>query len=721
MNTQVNMNKPIKKKIPPMNNIIYLMLFFPISVFYCEIVTRLSTFGELKFSQLLTILILSAFGGLITSFVLSLIRNRLAVRIVMLVCAFVNSLVCTTQIVYYNIFNCYYNWADITMAGEAAKDFSDMLGNGIVRSIFPMILVFLPFFVLAVFNKRFTFYPVKKVPAKIPFLILSSLCLCFIVFSIGITANKSNGSAFYTYVYPDSENTYKNFGILTGSRLNIERLIFGNREGGVIIDPDITIDGTIFTPNTGTIGGTTGGTGTGTDSESTQPPKVYGDNIMDIDFSTLINGEKKTSIKSLHTYFSSQEPTKQNEYTGMFEGKNLIFITLEGFCSKVINPELTPTLYKMSQEGFVFENYYCSVWSGSTITGEFANITGNMYMTTDCFRKYTDHYQPFVLGNQLGSLGYNTAYYHGHTYDYYKRNQWVPNLGYDTYLGVGNGLEKLEDSEGKTMGRYWPNSDHEVAKVTINQYIDKQPFHVYYMSISGHANYNFLSGNKMCMWHKNEILEADLPYKYTAVQAYFACQLEVEYMLKELTEQLEAAGILDDTVFVMAPDHFPYGIDDYPVDATYTKEEALGDLYGLDPNGIFNNLDLYRNSLIIWSSSMEEPVKVDKPCSAIDILPTVSNLFGLEYDSRLMMGKDIMSDAEPLVFIRSYGGSQYCWVTRYGSYVPKLGFKKAEGYDVEEDALEKYVEQVNATVKQKWNIAKNLVDLDYYKYLKDYI
>ena len=77
----------------------------------------------------------------------------------------------------------------------------------------------------------------------------------------------------------------------------------------------------------------------------------------------------------------------------------------------------------------------------------------------------------------------------------------------------------------------------------------------------------------------------------------------------------------------------------------------LAELYGLPESRIRDNFDLYRNGLIIWSSSMEAPVKVSKPCSSIDILPTVSNLFGLEYDSRLITGKDILSDSEGLVIL----------------------------------------------------------------------
>lgn len=143
------------------------------------------------------------------------------------------------------------------------------------------------------------------------------------------------------------------------------------------------------------------------------------------------------------------------------------------------------------------------------------------------------------------------------------------------------------------------------------------------------------------------------------MRAYYACQIELDRALQSLVNQLDAAGVLENTVFAMCADHYPYALDD----------AALAELYGLEAEGIRNNFDLYRNGFILWSPSMEEPIRVSKPCSAIDILPTLSNLFGLEYDSRLMMGSDILSDADSPVILNSVGtiGSNH-WITAQGSY-----------------------------------------------------
>lgn len=63
-------------------------------------------------------------------------------------------------------------------------------------------------------------------------------------------------------------------------------------------------------------------------------------------------------------------------------------------------------------------------------------------------------------------------------------------MGFDKYVGCGNGLEKLMNC------KVWPESDIEMIDATINDYIDSDKFMTYYMTVSGHLNYTF-TGNSM--------------------------------------------------------------------------------------------------------------------------------------------------------------------------------------------------------------------------------
>ena len=110
----------------------------------------------------------------------------------------------------------------------------------------------------------------------------------------------------------------------------------------------------------------------------------------------------------------------------------------------------------------------------------------------------------------------------------------------------------------------------------------------------------------------------------------------------------------------MAPDHIPYSDLDI-------LEELAGRSFGTDTLEMLDeqnvDFDVYKNTWILWSASMKEPVKVEKPCSQVDILPTLLNLLGETYDSRMLAGTDVMSENDPVVIFFSNS-----WLTEKGAY-----------------------------------------------------
>lgn len=405
-------------------------------------------------------------------------------------------------------------------------------------------------------------------------------------------------------------------------------------------------------------------------------------NVLDIDFSSLAAAEKNKEVKTLHEYFASEEYTLKNEYTGMFEGYNLIYITAEGFAPYAMQEGLTPTLLKMANEGFVFKNYYAPLWMTSTIDGEFVNCTGLLPDRFYSLRRMIGHDMRFCFGHMFGELRYQTRAYHNHSYTYYDRDETHPSMGY-VYKGRGNGLD---------VKNQWPGSDLEMMELSVPEYIGTEPFHTYYMTVSGHMDYNF-GGNRMAA--KNKSVVADLPYSDMA-KAYIACNYELEKALTYLIEQLEAAGVAERTVIALATDHYPYGLE----------KEVIDELVGHEVEEIF---ELYKSTLIIWSPSMEEPVEVDKYCTAIDIVPTLANLFGLPYDSRLYMGKDILSTSEGLVMFQDKS-----FITDRVMYHAATGNVT---YLTDEELPEDYVKIMKQVVKNRFKISKGIIDLDYYSYL----
>lgn len=430
-------------------------------------------------------------------------------------------------------------------------------------------------------------------------------------------------------------------------------------------------------------------------TETTEPPVVYGDNVIEgLDFEKLAADAGHTGLESLHNYVNSLTPSKKNEYTGLFAGKNLILITAEAFCKEVIDPELTPTLYRMANEGIRFEEYYQPIWGASTTSGEFSNVVGLVPTTGGkCMKEAIQQDLFLTMGKQLQGQGYFSRAYHNHLKDFYDRNKTHTHLGYDKFLGLYGGLEGVDP--------VWPESDLQMIDVTVPQYIDNQPFSVYYMTVSGHCVYT-LDENVQSRNHYDEV--AHLDYSET-IKYYLASQMELEHAMASLLRQLEEAGIADDTVIVISTDHYPYGLE--PSRTWKNDEDFLAELYGVES---YDNLYQDHSALIIWSGAIEDmDIVVEAPTYSLDILPTLSNLFGLEYDSRLLVGRDVFSGTEPLVL-----WPDYSWITDKAIYNAKTGeFTVREGVQLPDG----YKDYIDAQVTNKIAYCTSVMNLNYFNYV----
>ncbi|MBD5496072.1 MAG: LTA synthase family protein, partial [Lachnospiraceae bacterium] len=373
-------------------------------------------------------------------------------------------------------------------------------------------------------------------------------------------------------------------------------------------------------------------------------PVVYGQSVISVDFAAL--AAAGGDCADIDAYVSTLTPSSQNAYTGVFEGKNLILICAEAFSGFLIDPELTPTLYRLSTKGINFNDYYQQSIAGTT-GGEYQLLFGLIPTSGgSSIKEITQNGTHTNIGTLLNDEGYFGMAFHNSTYTFYDRHETHIKLGYSGgYMGVGNGLENL-------ISPVWPASDLELMQETLPMYIDKQPFNAYYMTVSGHSVYAF--GNNAMARENKETIDAwcekkNLTYS-EPVRAYIAANLELEKAMDYLVKTLEEKGIADDTVICIAPDHFPYGLDS---DAALGNMPYLSELYGY-PVNTYEERD--RSRAIIWCGELEdnEPIIVDTPVSSVDMLPTLCNLFGVEWDSRLYVGRDVFSDALPLVFFGNY-------------------------------------------------------------------
>lgn len=257
-------------------------------------------------------------------------------------------------------------------------------------------------------------------------------------------------------------------------------------------------------------------------------------------------------------------------------------------------------------------------------------------------------------------------------------------MGFDNFKACYNGLEKLINC------KQWPESDVEMIEQTASDYLDNDKFMAYYMTVSGHFEYNW--GNKMSKKHYEEV--KDLPYS-EPVKAYLATQIELDKALELLINKLEEKGKLDDTVIVLLCDHYPYGL----------KIEEINEVSNYQRDTV---VEVNSNNLIIWNNKIKKTT-VDKVAMSIDVIPTVYNLFGLKYDSRLFMGKDIFSDSEGIAFFKNRS-----WVTEKGTYLTSGNKMINNSEEVSED----YIKNISNIVANRMNMSRLIVKTNYYNVLK---
>ncbi len=561
------------------------------------------------------------------------------------------------QIVYYSMYESILSFYSIVNGGQITE-FMDIIFDMILRNWYGILLFALPIVLLIIlhvtkvidFEKR----ELKETGIKIGALILVQIIAILCVNFINTNNIYSNKNLYYNVHIP--KLTTKNMGFLTAMRIDFQRFVFGFEEN--------------LSVNV---------------SSNTYDSKKEKYNITNIDFDKLIEEEQDKTIKEMHDYFADEEPTNKNQYTGMFKGKNLIVLVGESFSSLAIRKDLTPNLYKLYSEGFQFDNFYTPIFPVSTADGEYMTDTSLIPKEgVWSFKEIAGNYMPYSYANIFEKLGYSSNAYHNHTATFYERDKYINTMGYNSYLAVGTGLENRMDTNN------WPNSDYDMIKATTQDYINNDKFLAYYMTVSGHLNYTKI-GN--CMVNKNWDAVKDLPYSDKA-KSYIAANIELDKAVGELINKLKETGKEEDTVIVISGDHYPYGLtlDEINELSTYKRDDIF---------------EKYHMPLLIWSGSMKEPIKIDKIGSSLDILPTVLNLFGVEYDSRLLMGRDILSDADPLVIFsdRSFITDKGKYNAITGEFIPNGNAEIEEGY----------VEKMNDIIYKKYQMSRLILENDYYR------
>ena len=427
-------------------------------------------------------------------------------------------------------------------------------------------------------------------------------------------------------------------------------------------------------------------------NKKTEEVNDYSRIIDDTIINKIIDNEKNDNYNSINKYFVNQSITPKNDFTGLFEGKNLIVIMMESVNDIIINEEYYPNFYKLYNEGWHWENNYSPRNSCSTGNNELSGLISLYTIYNSCTANYYKNNKYFEsMFNLFNKAGYYTTSYHNYTEGYYYRGTIHPNLGSQKYYGV-QALKIPFQSEY----RNWSSDADLMAKYLeiVDTFDQEKPFMSWITTVSSHQPYSVSSilGDK----YYNDFKDTGYP---SDLKRYMSKVKELDKGLGILIKGLQERDLLKDTVIVLYGDHYPYGL------SKNTISKVLS--YNLD------DYEIERVPFVIYNSEQSSNVYKEYT-SYMNILPTLANLFNLDYDPRYYMGHDL--------FDKDYENKV---VFADGSWKnDKIYYNAANGKikEYEENAYtEEEIMDITKRIRDQITISNKAIKSNYFNYLDNKI
>ena len=658
------------------NTFILFICFLFLEILF-HLIDGISLFHIASLRIFLGILFLALFLEYILSFLPRLITKIINILLVLIV-----SIYGIAELGFHNFLGVYASISTNTQLGAVSNYIKDFLAS--FRWTFYLMLI--PFFLLLFYylfwdkkiclelpRRKFTRFLlfIKTIPILI--LILLGFLYCFTLKVSFMQDEYQTVNAYQLFKKPTNASlVVRNFGFIGYGLLDIKEYLFpGTSLSNIEIDPEEILDS----------------------SEENEKEIVYHTNIDNVEWLNLINNETDEELNTLNKYFIGNTIATENEYTGLFQGKNLIVIMVESGNDIMLNSEYYPNIQRLLKNGIHFTNNYsprniCSTGNNemSTMISLYSvnnNCTANVYKNNTYFES---------IFNLFNKQGYITNSFHDYYDWYYDRSVIHKNMGSSEFYDATR--LKLRFSYNYPAYNTWA-SDEELMKKyleVIDQNENDEPFMSFITTVTSHLPYNSSSeyGDKyMDLFPEDYAVE---------LKRYMSKIKVVDNAIGILLDGLEERDILDDTVIVLFADHYPYSID----------SDKLNVALDYDLN-VDNNAD--RTPLIIYNSELEKQ-EVDSYTSYIDILPTVANLFNLDYDSRLYMGTDALDikHEDMVIFIDGSWKNQDAY---YNASTSKIHYYTQKTYSQEE------ILAINTKVRLKLEMSSLTIKKNYFSYLNN--
>lgn len=423
-------------------------------------------------------------------------------------------------------------------------------------------------------------------------------------------------------------------------------------------------------------------------------------------------------------YERNNEEPKENEYTNILKGKNILVIHAESIQNFLLDTKfngnyVTPNIKKLSEEGLYFSNFYAQESVGTSSDTEFTFNTSLMPANSGTvFISYWDR-EYVTLPKLLKEQGYYTFSMHGNNCTFWNRNNAHKSFGYDNFYCYTKDYDIDE-----TIGLGLSDKSFFRQSTEIIDKIKKEHEKFYGLSImlSNHTPFNNNGEDisdfdvSMNYEHINEVTgekeTLNAPFmEGTKLGSYFKSAHYADEALGEFIEELDEKGLLENTAIVIYGDH-----DAKVKRNEYTRfynydPETDSVLEEDDPN--YKKVDYYAYELnrkvpfIIWTKDGSvKHEEITKVMGMYDTLPTLGNMLGVR--SKYQLGHDIFSVDENVVIFPSGN-----WLTDKMYY----NSQKQEGmtFNENETIPSDYIEKYNKISEEKIAISNSIIVYDLIK------
>ena len=645
----------------------FLYLFIPLVLL--ETFFRIIQFTTIDFFTILRVVVFQLFFSLLISFLCTRFKNKKVYFIVGLIIVLWFSIYTFVELIFKNFMSDYYSFGTVSDGLTRISQYIILFLSNARLSYYLCLIPIVVYILLHIFVK---FNGEGKFQLTL-IICISSLLLLMGLIDLGST----NVSILHTYA------TFNNKDVLV-DKLGITHFFFRDISAlGFKAPEKIVIE-----------------------QEQTEEVVIVEDKKRVIDDSVwkkLAGEETNANMQTIDNYLMNKAVTQPNDMTGVFEGYNFIYFLVESGDYFMIDKELTPNLYKLYSQGINFENHYTPLYSCGTGESEFVSYVSIFPYVNKCTPNYclNDKFYnalPWLFKNE----GYSTFAIHNWRDEWYERNTIMNNMGIDAYYDIDDIWQ--DKSIKHTNG--WQSDEMLIEQAW--KHISEFDNNYMAMIISSTMHFPYDESSYWGDYYLDKITEVhpDWSIDYKRYMSKSMCFDEgIGYLLDKLKE----SGQLDNTVICMYCDHRPYWLDyDKVIDYTAWLNDRSD--YKNFGDSDSERIGIYRSPFIVYNSQFGSMVNSNY-CSTMDHVPTIANMFNLDYDPRLYIGKDVYDSNNTVIFTNGD------WINENGIYDNSTGsFTPAKGKNMPNVS---YIESVNKQVQNQINLSYLILDESYFEKRKD--